>query len=77
MITALVLMAGSANAAPPCPDENLGSLTNWAIHNLPGWDQGQHSADPSGDGHGPGTVDEPRVGLANIIELGNLKAQNS
>ena len=36
----------------PAPSENLGALTNWAIHELD-FDQGQHASDPSGDGHGP------------------------
>ena len=34
---------------------------------------GKRAADPSGDGHGPGTLDEPRVGLANVVEQGNLQ----
>jgi hypothetical protein len=36
--------------------------------------QGPHSSDPSGDGHGPGTADEPRAGLANVINQGDLQA---
>ena len=39
-----------------------------------GFGQGPHSSDPSGDGHGPGTADEPRAGLANVVEMGNLQA---
>ena len=51
--------------APEC---NWGELTSEAIAD--GFDQGQHASDPSGDGLGP----EDRVGLANVIEQGNLHA---
>jgi len=51
---------------------NWGKLTMQSIQN--GFDQGAHSADPSGDGFGPGTADEPRQGLANVLERGNLQA---
>jgi hypothetical protein len=73
MVIALALLTGTANAAPPSPSDNLGALTKYAIQELVSWDQGEHSSDPSDDGHGPGTVDEPRVGLANIVEQGNLQ----
>jgi hypothetical protein len=69
MIT-LGLMAGPAAADPPwC---NWGQLTAGAIAG--GFDQGGHVSDPSGDGHGPGTADEPRVGLANVVNRGDLEA---
>ena len=38
-----------------------------------GFAQGPHASDPSGDGFGPGTADEPRAGLANVVERGNLQ----
>jgi hypothetical protein len=56
-------------AKPSC---NWGQLTAGAIAG--GFQQGPHSSDPSGDGHGPGTADEPRAGLANVVEKGNLQA---
>ena len=63
------IASGSAAAAPDC---NWGQLTAGAI--AAGFDQGPHSSDPSGDGHGPGSADEPRVGLANVVERGDLSA---
>ena len=54
------------------PSCNWGQLTAGAIaENFP---QGPHSSDPSGDGHGPGTADEPRAGLANVVSQGDLDA---
>jgi hypothetical protein len=64
------LAAAPAGAAKPTC--NWGTLTSTAIAD--GFPQGQHASDPSGDGHGPGTADEPRVGLANVVERGNLEA---
>lgn len=52
------------------PTDSWGALTRYAIHEVDGWDQGLHSSDPSGDGRGP----EGRVGLANVVERGNLAA---
>ncbi len=49
---------------------NWGRLTMEAIQN--GFPQGQHSADPAGDGRGEG-VDQPRKGIANVVERGNLR----
>jgi len=72
MVVALGLLTVSAYAEPPEPEDNLGSLTSYAIHELD-FDQGQHSSDPSGDGHGPGTADEPRDGLPNLVERGTLE----
>ena len=51
---------------------NWGRLTAQSIRG--GFPQGAHASDPSGDGHGPGTNDEPRDGLANVVERGNLNA---
>lgn len=62
---------GSTASAEP-PECNWGELTSGAIAD--GFPQGPHSADPSGDGHGPGTVDEPRAGLGNVVSQGDLEA---
>lgn len=51
---------------------NFGQLTADSIG--AGFDQGGHASDPSGDGHGPGDADQPRVGLANVINKGDLEA---
>ncbi len=70
------LLASGVQANPPVTtisvDCNWGKLTMESISN--GFPQGRHSSDPSGDGHGPGTADEPRAGLANVLERGNLQA---
>ncbi len=66
----LGLMAAPAAAAKP--ECNWGQLTAAAIAG--GFEQGPHSSDPSGDGHGPGTADEARAGLANVVERGDLEA---
>ena len=60
------MIPAPVNAAPPSC--NWGELTADAI--AAGFDQGAHSSDPSGDGRGP----EDRVGLANVLERGNLNA---
>ncbi|MDW4498588.1 hypothetical protein R5H30_11390 [Sulfitobacter sp. D35] len=49
-------------------EENWGKLTKFAIQEVEGWNQGRHSADPSGDGLGR----EERVGLPNIFPDGDL-----
>ena len=59
------LSAVPAQAAPDC---NWGQLTSSSIAG--GFDQGGHASDPSDDGKGP----EARVGLANVVEKGNLAA---
>ena len=48
---------------------NWGELTAENTENM-----GEHASDPSGDGHGPGDADSPRVGLANVVDKGNLAA---
>lgn len=71
----LFLSVSAAQAGPPVTlsvDCNWGKLTMESIAG--GFEQGKHASDPSGDGHGPGTVDEPRAGLANVVERGNLQA---
>jgi hypothetical protein len=80
MLKKMVAVAGAAglmlalSAAPAQADEkcNWGQLTSGAIAD--GFEQGPHASDPTGDGHGPGTVDEPRSGLGNVVEQGNLEA---
>ena len=66
-----IFLFGSAAQADP-PACNRGKLTSGAIQ--AGFAQGPHASDPSEDGHGPATIDEPRVGLANVVEQGNLEA---
>ena len=56
----------------PSDHINWGQLTSDAIQN--GFPQGPHASDPSDDGHGPGTADEPRDGLANVVDQGDLFA---
>ena len=54
---------------------NWGTLTMTAIAD--GFPQGPHSADPSGDGkpgQGNDDADQPRKGLGNVVERGNLQA---
>ena len=63
-------IGATASAAPP--ECNWGELTSGAIAG--GFPQGPHSSDPSGDGHGPGTADEPRAGLGNVVSRGDLEA---
>ncbi len=58
---------GSAEAKPSC---NWGKLTKEAI--AAGFPQGPHASDPSGDG--PAGADQPRAGLGNVVEQGNLNA---
>lgn len=71
----LFLITSVTQANPPVStisvDCNWGKLTMEAIGS--GFAQGPHSSDPSGDGHGRGTIDEPRLGLANVVEQGNLQ----
>ena len=75
-----VFCLGSASAAfagdsktPPGQREggNLGQVTKEA-NQTEGWSQGSHASDPSGDGKGKGDSDQPRSGLANVVEKGNL-----
>jgi hypothetical protein len=71
VLVMMLVMAVPAFADPP--ECNWGTLTSESI--AAGLvEQGPHASDPSGDGHGPGTADEPRMGLANVVERGNLEA---
>jgi hypothetical protein len=49
------------------PEFNWGKLTSYAILDLD-FDQGAHASDPTPDD------DQPRVGLANVVEEGNIFA---
>jgi hypothetical protein len=73
---AAALTASSAYATPPINNLTLecnwGTLTMTAIKG--GFNQGEHSSDPSGDGRGRGDADQPRVGLANVMNQGDLEA---
>lgn len=70
------MLTTTTQAAPPVTTAaiecNWGKLTMELIDD--GFAQGAHASDPSGDRHGPGTGDEPRAGLANVLEQGNLEA---
>ena len=66
------LLALPAATEPPTVCDNLGQLTKWSIQDLEGYEPGPHASDPSGDGHGKDTLDEPRAGLPNLIEQGEL-----
>ena len=65
---AVVLSLAPLNLTADDEPTNWGELTSQSIAD--GFDQGGHSSDPSGDGKGP----EERVGLANVVERGNLMA---
>jgi hypothetical protein len=73
----LIVFSSATMANPPITNIsvtcNWGKLTMEAITEND-FDQGPHSSDPSGDGHGPGTADEPRKGLANVVYQGDLQA---
>ena len=71
-LSTTLAMAGSSKTPPGQLDTNWGELTSGAIKN--GFKQGPHASDPSGDGHGPGTADEPRAGLANVVNKGDMAA---
>ena len=72
VLAVMALMLSVTPAAADPPECNWGQLTASSIAG--GFPQGPHSSDPSGDGHGPGTADEPRAGLANVVERGGLHA---
>ena len=70
------LATSGASAMPPIDkftvECNWGTLTMEAIKG--GFPQGPHSSDPSGDGKGRGDSDQPRSGLANVVNQGDLQA---
>ncbi len=68
---AVAALGAPATAGPPSC--HWGQETKAAIQNDGGRAQGDHASDPSGDGLGRDGV-EDRVGLANVIEPGNLVA---
>ena len=58
-----LLALGFAAPAQAKSDKcNWGEATSNAIHNVEGWDQGEHSSNQ----------ENPRAGLANVFERGNL-----
>jgi hypothetical protein len=63
-VTGLAAGPAAANGSDRC---NWGELTRGAVP------LGSHSSDPGGDGTGPGD-DQPRVGLANVVNKGDLHA---
>ena len=66
--------ADSGKTAPGQRDGgSLGDLTK-AANQTEGWSQGSHASDPSGDGKGKGDSDQPRSGLANVAEKGDLSS---
>lgn len=74
LVAAPAVAAGQSKGPPVSSmavECNWGRLTMETIHG--GFDQGPHASDPSGDGFGPGTIDEPRSGLANVVERGKLQ----
>jgi len=77
LILVVAAMLSTAAIAEPTIEEvtikcNWGQLTATSI--AEGFPQGPHSADPSGDGKGKGNADNPRKGLGNVVERGNLQA---
>jgi hypothetical protein len=69
LIAILVFMMASTGFAKQ-PVMSMSVDCNWGQLTMESTPLGEHSSDPSGDGLGP----EPRVGLANVIERGNLQA---
>lgn len=69
LMAILVFMVASTGFAEP-PVMSMSVDCNWGQLTMESTPLGDHASDPSGDGLGP----EPRVGLANIIERGNLQA---
>lgn len=63
LLAGTVASAASHKEPPGQRDTNWGERTSSSIAD--GFDQGGHASDPSGDGKGPGSSDEPRDGLAN------------
>lgn len=76
-ITGILAFGSMAYAGPPVTtvsvECNWGKLT-MEVATEDGAYLGDHSADPSGDGVGPDDVDHERVGLANVVDPGNLQA---
>ncbi len=79
IISAAMLFSGGVLAGPPehagPPVSSVAIECNWGTLTMESileddFDQGGHSSDPSGDGPGR----EDRVGLANVLERGNLQA---
>jgi len=75
---AAALAASSVQAQPPVDhvsiECNWGTLTMTSIEEDGGKKMGEHASDPSGDGKGRGDGDQPRAGLANVVNPGDLQA---
>ena len=69
LIVILVFMVTSTGLAGP-PVISMAVDCNWGKLTMQSTPMGDHASDPSEDGRGP----EDRVGLANILEQGNLQA---
>lgn len=72
VLVLIMMLAMAAPVAADAPDCNWGQLTSEEISE--GFDQGPHASDPSGDGYGRYDADHRRVGVANVVEDGNLEA---
>lgn len=68
-LTALIVLSASVATAGP-PVTSAAIECNWGKLTAESAPLGDHSSDPNGDGPG----NDNRVGLANVIELGNLQA---
>ena len=77
LVLGLALLTFSYTALTQPPVHSMSVECNWGTLTMTaiagGFPQGPDSADPAGDGQGGGD-DQPRVGLGNVIEQGNLQA---
>ncbi|SDD97300.1 hypothetical protein [Ruegeria marina] len=73
LVIASTVVAESGKEPPgQREDGSWGAVTSQEVTG--GFNQGEHASDPSGDGHGPTSSDEPRAGLANVVSSGDLSA---
>ena len=74
-VSGILAFGSIAYADPPVTtvsvECNWGTLTMEQIQG--GFEHGPHSADPGNNGVGPDDPDQPRAGLANVLERGNLQ----
>ena len=68
-VVVLIFMVASTGFAGP-PVMSMAIDCNWGQLTMKATPLGGYASDPSGDGLGP----EDRVGLANVVEHGNLQA---
>lgn len=77
VIAATIAVAASNALAQP-PIENVTIECNWGTLTMEsikdGFDQGQHSSDPGSNGRGKDDPDQPRAGLGNVVNQGDLQA---